>query len=85
MRSQEVPNFCKAKWIHDDDIKRQWKNREKKIEKSETQYASEPSYAIPFSHFVRKSTVGGVGEMSLPLSLGIVATDICQGDNDGAI
>ena len=45
----------------------------------------EPSYTLPLSRFVRKSTVGGVGGMSLPLSLGIVATDISQGDNEGAI
>jgi len=41
------------------------------IKKSEIQYASEP-----LALFVRKSTVGGVGGMSRPLSLGIVATDI---------
>ena len=28
------------------------------------------------SQFLQKSTVGGIGGMSLPLSLGIVATDI---------
>ena len=37
------------------------------------------------SQFLHKSTVGGIGGMSLPLSLGIVATDISQDDNEGAV
>jgi len=45
------------------------------MKKSETQYPSEP-----FARFVPKSTVGGVGGMSLPLSLGIVATDISHSE-----
>jgi len=61
------------------------KKHSQEIEKSETQYQPEPSYTIPLSHIFYKSTVGGVGGMSLPLSLGIVATDISQDDNEGAI
>ena len=45
----------------------------------------QPSQTIPRSHNFRKSTVGGIGGVSLPLSLGIVATDISQDDNEGAI
>ena len=44
-----------------------------------------PSNSFHPSHFLRKSTVGGIGGTSLPLSLEIVATDISLDDNEGAI
>jgi len=40
-----------------------------------------PSNSIHPSHFLRRSTVGGVGVI---LSLGIVATDISLDNNEGA-
>ena len=46
---------------------------------------NDPSNSMLPSHFFPKSTVGGIGGMSLPLSLGIVATDISQDDNGGAV
>jgi len=36
------------------------------------------------SHFLHKSTGGGVGGMSLPLSLEIIATNISLDDNESA-
>jgi len=47
------------------------KKPREEIKKYETQYPSEP-----LALFIRKSTVRGVGGMSVPLLLGIVATDI---------
>jgi len=43
-----------------------------------------PSNSIRPSHFLHKSTVGGVGGISLPLSLGIVATGISLDNNEDA-
>ena len=34
---------------------------------------------------MRESTGGGIGGVSLPLSLGIVATDLSLCDNEGAM
>ena len=44
-----------------------------------------PSGSFLPSHFLRKSTVGGIGGMLLPLSLEIVTTDISLGANAGAL
>jgi len=43
-----------------------------------------PSNSIRPSHFLHKSTVGGVGGISLSLSLGIVATGISLDNNEDA-
>ena len=42
-----------------------------------------PSDFFLLSHFLHIFTGRGVGEKSLPLSLGIVATDISLDDNEG--
>jgi len=44
-----------------------------------------PSDSFHPSHFLHKSTGGGAGGMSLPLSLEIIATNISLDDNEGAI
>ena len=44
-----------------------------------------PSNSFHLSHFLRKSTVGSIEGMSLPLSLVIIASDISLDDNEGAI
>jgi len=56
------------------------KEPREEIMKYETQYPPEP-HAL----FVRKSNVGGVGGMSMPWLFGIVATNISQAENEGAI